>query len=117
MCCYSLINCIVVWNYLKSVVTVTLTLLAFPGWKYIMLLHNLTLPNLLLIVTLTLTQCLRSRLFSVLFAAIHDPTHTYSNTLHSCWPCDSSSKGYRWLHFVQAYRADVAILPQLMSPG
>lgn len=34
------------------------------------------------------------------------------STLHSCWPCDSSSKGYRWLHLVQAYRADVAILPQ-----
>lgn len=32
------------------------------------------------------------------------------HTLHSCWPWDSSSKGYRWLHLVQAYRADVAIL-------
>jgi len=35
------------------------------------------------------------------------------HSLHSCWPCDSSSKGYRWLHFVQAYRADVAILAQI----
>lgn len=23
-------------------------------------------------------------------------------TLHSCWPCESSSNGYRWLHLVQA---------------
>lgn len=41
----------------------------------------------------------------------HTRSQTHRSTLHSCWPCDSSSKGYRWLHFVQAYRADVAILP------
>ncbi len=30
-------------------------------------------------------------------------------TLQSCWPWDNSSNGNRWLHLVQAYRADVAI--------
>lgn len=81
-----------------------------------MLLHNVRLPNLLLITTLTLFTCLSSIVCIHKYPPqSHTRVYIYTDTLQSCWPCDSSSNGYRWLHFVQAYRADVAILLRLMS--
>lgn len=113
-----------VWHYLNKV---TIVALGLPGWKdkgcyiihasYSLLQHHLHTgpiyrPHILHLRALKLSIQPDGNMFTTetCLVGTYTHTHTHSQTLHSCCPCDSSSKGYRWLHFVQAYRADVAIL-------
>ena len=102
---------------------ITLSVLALPGWTdkccYIIWLVERASHHTALTPHKTSTVLRLGFVVEYCYCIRHPRPHTHTHpvTLHSCWPCDSSSKGYRWLHFVQAYRADVAILAELMSPS